>query len=779
MALPVLNPDASRTTPIQQTAFSRDVIGRYVCNSWSEVAGNGGDPFDVVVIGAGMFGGYIADKLHRFGEDIGLRILILDAGDHLVSTHVQNLPRIGLGTPGLVAVTGNDVDPGPQAVVWGFPWHSSQKFPGLAYCIGGRSLYWGGWAPRMTDADLAQWPPEVVADLKANYATVEREIGVQPTTDYISGPLYDALLAAFKKSAPAGSLVGEAPLAVQGQAGEAGLFAFDKYSSAFLLIDAIREDIGRRGQGERNAARRLMLMPRSHVTRLLTSGNAVVGMEVYVDGQRQVLGPPLLSPATTVVLALSTIESTRLALESFPAPGMGANLMAHLRSNVTVRLPRKLFPSLPSTLPDLEAAALIVRGTTGNDHRFHFQVTAAAVQGPNPEQNMFSAIPDIDQLDRIRANQDPSWIAVTLRCIGELRGDKRARPGDKQKSWMNLTTPDPNQDERFGNRRAWVNLEPSADDLAAWDDMERKALDLTRAIAGGPGNVQYWYGGQWNAKPPAVPLPEGDGRDAIGSTHHESGTLWMGQPGKSLTDVNGKFHHVRNAYVAGPALFPTAGSANPSLTGLALARRSACAIVADHTVASSATVRPLLNGGLAGWQMAGGGSFLPLFGGSIVETQGGLGLLWYAREVFRNFVLRVDWLAFEDFDNSGVFVRFPALNASDPANDWKLPTVQGYEIQIDDRGVNPGPPVTLHDPAHQTGAVYALAPSSKVASKPVGQWNTFEIQATRDRIKVTLNGSLVTDYATDGSRPAAGHIGLQNHTGKVQFRNVMIRSLPD
>jgi hypothetical protein len=56
MALPALNPDAFRTTPIQQTAFSHDVIGRYVCNSWSEVAGDGGDPFDVVVIGAGMFG---------------------------------------------------------------------------------------------------------------------------------------------------------------------------------------------------------------------------------------------------------------------------------------------------------------------------------------------------------------------------------------------------------------------------------------------------------------------------------------------------------------------------------------------------------------------------------------------------------------------------------------------------------------------------------------------------------------------------------------------------
>jgi len=39
---------------------------------------------------------------------------------------------------------------------------------------------------------------------------------------------------------------------------------------------------------------------------------------------------------------------------------------------------------------------------------------------------------------------------------------------------------------------------------------------------------------------------------------------------------------------------------------------------------------------------------------------------------------------------------------------------------------------------HQTGAVYALAPSSMIASKPAGQWNTFEIEATNTAIKVTL-----------------------------------------
>ena len=82
---------------------------------------------------------------------------------------------------------------------------------------------------------------------------------------------------------------------------------------------------------------------------------------------------------------------------------------------------------------------------------------------------------------------------------------------------------------------------------------------------------------------------------------------------------------------------------------------------------------------------------------------------------------------------------------------------------------------------HQTGAVYALAPSSSIASKPAAQWNTFEIEATGTTIKVTLNSQLVTSYPipANTSRSRTGHIGLQCHTGNVQFQNVMIQSLPD
>ena len=119
-------------------------------------------------------------------------------------------------------------------------------------------------------------------------------------------------------------------------------------------------------------------------------------------------------------------------------------------------------------------------------------------------------------------------------------------------------------------------------------------------------------------------------------------------------------------------------------------------------------------------------------------------MLWYTREVFKNFLLKVDWLSFHPTtnipggraDNSGVLLRFPPLNASDPANDWKLASDKGYEIQIDDMGFNVDTGQNF-SPLHQAGAVYALQASTSLASKPAGQWNTFEI--TTVRLKVEQN----------------------------------------
>ena len=353
--LPKLTPDQTQRTPVQETAFTLDVLGRYLCSTWEEATQNGGVAFDAVVIGAGMFGAYCAEKIYRSSN---ARVLVLDAGCLLVSEHVQNLARIGLNAGPAVTVASNIQDPGVRERVWGSPWRSQTAFPGLAYCLGGRSIYWGGWSPRLTESDLALWPVDTRKFLLANYETTERETGVFDKTDYISGPLFTELFKKFNAVRPSVATVDaieEAPLAVQAAAPASGLFSFDKWSSLPILADAIRE-----AASNPDWQRRLFLVPRAHVTKLHAPNGTVSTIEVWVNGQQKFLN---ISSKCAVVIASGTIEATRLALDSFPTPFMGRNLMGHLRTNTTVRIHRSAFTaSLPK---QLEAAALLVRGSNG------------------------------------------------------------------------------------------------------------------------------------------------------------------------------------------------------------------------------------------------------------------------------------------------------------------------------------------------------------------------------------------------------------------------------
>src|SRR3954447_1313368 len=93
--------DTNQQVAVQDTTFTIDVVGRYICNTWDEAVNNGGVAFDAVVIGAGMFGAYCAEKIYRHAN---VRVLVLEAGSYLVSEHVQNLSRIGLNVPGAIQV---------------------------------------------------------------------------------------------------------------------------------------------------------------------------------------------------------------------------------------------------------------------------------------------------------------------------------------------------------------------------------------------------------------------------------------------------------------------------------------------------------------------------------------------------------------------------------------------------------------------------------------------------------------------------------------------------
>jgi hypothetical protein len=567
MPLPQLFPGLPQVD-VQLTAFSVDAVGRYVCSTWKEATLNGGPPFTVVVVGAGMYGAYCATKIVRLNP--AARVLLLDAGRFLVSEHVQNLANIGLNVPSGIAPSD---DPGvPRELVWGIPWRGNTEFPGLAYCTGGKSIFWGGWCPRLTAADLAQWPASTAQYLVDHYIDVESEIGVVPAADFIFGELGDVLRTACVNAAAVTSGIDTshgtngvetAPLAVQGSPPASGLFSFDKYSSLPVLIDAIRADIGT--SGGHDGARRLFLVPRAHVVKLHAAAGAVHTVEVEADGQRQFL--PLTAGAV-VVLAASAVETTRLALQSFPTPLMGRNLMGHLRSDFTMRVKRSALPPVPG---HVQTTALLVRGLAPSG-RFHVQVTASThTQGS--DELLFRMIPDLDALEAQLLNADPNWITITFRGIGEMHGDRHTTVPNATTSWIDLS---PFESDEFAAPRAFVHFKLNAVDLQTWQAMDAAIVSLGQKIAGGPGNIQYRYDGAWQTQPFPLDRPFPEWHRGLGSTYHEAGTLWMGDsPATSVTNDVGRFHHVGNVYACDQSIFSTVGSVNPVLTGLTLARRLA------------------------------------------------------------------------------------------------------------------------------------------------------------------------------------------------------------
>jgi choline dehydrogenase-like flavoprotein len=563
MTLPKLLPTDEQVA-VQNTAFTTDALGRYLCSTWAEATGNGGPPFTAVVVGAGAYGAYLAAVLHRSRP--AARVLALDAGSFLIGEHVQNLGRIGLDVPAPIGQ-----DPGvARELVWGLPWRGNVEFPGLAYCLGGKSLYWGGWCPRLTAGDMARWPGAAAAYLQQHYTDVESETGVVPDTDFIFGELHDALFPAVAgavAAVPGLTAVEPAPLAVQGSAPASGLFSFDKYSSLPLLVDAIREDV--RGSGGSDAARRLFLVPRVHVVALHTAGGVVHTVEVDVGGRREYLHVGI---GCSVVLASSAIESTRLALHSFPSPLMGRNLMAHVRSDFAVRIHRDALPALPSRV---QTSAMLVRGSTPSG-AFHLQLTASTSRGGSDEL-LFRMVPDVEELGAHLANSDPQWVPLTLRAIGEMTGDGATPVPHPQRSWIDLS---PFERDEFGVPRAYVHVVASPTDLQTWQAMDAAAVALARAVAGAPDRIQYLYDGNWQTQPFPLERPFPEWHRGLGTTYHEAGTLWMGaDPSSSVTDPLGRFHHVSNAYCCDQAIFPTVGSVNPVLTGLTLTHRLATQVL--------------------------------------------------------------------------------------------------------------------------------------------------------------------------------------------------------
>ncbi|HYA82214.1 MAG TPA: DUF1080 domain-containing protein [Candidatus Bathyarchaeia archaeon] len=192
-------------------------------------------------------------------------------------------------------------------------------------------------------------------------------------------------------------------------------------------------------------------------------------------------------------------------------------------------------------------------------------------------------------------------------------------------------------------------------------------------------------------------------------------------------------------------------------------------VVWDSIVSEDGFVN-LFNGlNLQGWSMAGRGKFQVIEQERALESEDGMGLLWYTNKMYGDLILKIDWKVKRRSDNSGVFIRF-----SDPGADAWNAVKTGYEIQIDDLALPDG------RAKHKTGAIYDIVPPATLASKQVGEWNTFEIHAMGQDYTVILNEITVIPKFC-GTRLIKGYIGIQNHDAEshVLFRNIRIKNLSE
>lgn len=604
-----------------------------------------------------------------------------------------------------------------------------------------------------------------------------------------------------------------------------------------------------------------MVVPKINVLDLATetlpdNSVRVTGVRVWDNGSEKTvwLAPPRDGRESVVVIALGTIESTRLAKLTFQqslswraASRMGENLVAHLRSNFNIRVPVASLKHLPPMLTKaLQVSVLLVKARAsvdGQQRYFHFQITASGLNklGDDSEAELFKKIPTLEHLDEM-LRADDTHVVITLRGIGEMcphNPDSRVDLSQTEAEFGRAKA-----QVSIGNSKAKPEEYPGSaqtnTDRAVWNAMDAVSDELALVFAAGqPFDII--------TKNHVIPVPANATtatlaqlfsherrRDDLGTTHHDAGTLRMSKEAKDgVTDIFGCIHDSRNCYVASPAVFPTVGSPNPMLTGVALARRTGDKLARDvlskaPTITATGGWRALFDGtqqSAKTWRKVGpdGAGFAHINGELVSYGNSGLVLFYYAKETFADFTLKLQFRIFDRANhNSGVFVRFPAprtdlsavlaARAADERIDVNgnlafRPVVSGLEVQIDDNacgdqtkdfyGISPEPDGLWKN---RTGAIYKIPAGDRIwhqnrnedawqqydASGPQlieRVWFEYEIDVRGNVFKVKLTNTdtgqskQTTRYEnTDAARgQGPGHIGIQAYPGSViAYRAIQI-----
>ena len=143
-----------------------------------------------------------------------------------------------------------------------------------------------------------------------------------------------------------------------------------------------------------------------------------------------------------------------------------------------------------------------------------------------------------------------------------------------------------------------------------------------------------------------------------------------------------------------------------------------------------------------------------------------------AKKIYHNFYLKlkIKLTGTEGFVNSGI--QFRSVKATNPAYE-----MIGYQA---DWGKDYW--ASLYDESRRNKTLMKPNESDVLSWIKQGDWNTYEVRAENERIRLYINGKQTVDYTEmDASIPQSGLIALQIHGGAkaiVAFKDIYLQELP-
>jgi hypothetical protein len=169
--------------------------------------------------------------------------------------------------------------------------------------------------------------------------------------------------------------------------------------------------------------------------------------------------------------------------------------------------------------------------------------------------------------------------------------------------------------------------------------------------------------------------------------------------------------------------------------------------------------------------------YLPEEGAIVVHPELSGGNL-YTKDEYADFEYRFEF-QLTPGANNGIGIRAPLEGDA---------AYMGMEIQVLDNEADMYKNLQIYQ---YHGSVYGVIPAKRGFLKPTGEWNREEIIAKGNKIKVILNGQVITEgdikeASLNGTMDhkdhpgllrSSGHIGFLGHGDVVRFRNIRVKKL--